>query len=302
MPFGDGIDRKHSFSLTDFHDFEDCSFRFFVYHHLGLGKKYELAEGSFQMALGSLLDETIKLFHKSKSYGQPPAYITNLIQASSNKMIEKVATQSSPSFYSAIKPFLNDELYKKATEVFINYYKSLDYKIKEQVVEPGFCEWIIEDKDPSSQDSSGQAFKLWGGPDAIEKGEDGLPEVCDYKSRENVEKGKEWMDMDLMPKMYVLLCCKKLLDAGFKKARFVVRFWQDPLDISFSEEFDLETASDYEKIFKAKIKNILENSSLTFCEKPFCKACQSEKRSMFIKELESKKIIKSDLDSFFAPS
>ena len=56
----------NGYSLTDFHDFEECKFRFFVRHHLG--KKYEIAKGSRQMALGVLLDRSIKEIHKYKGY------------------------------------------------------------------------------------------------------------------------------------------------------------------------------------------------------------------------------------------
>lgn len=292
MPFNDGIPRTHSFSLTDFHEFDHCPFRFFVFHHLG--KKYEMAEGSRNLALGSLLDEAIKLFHKTKSYGQPPGYIKNLIFAARNKMFEKEAKQSSPSFYSAIKEFLNDELCKEATDIFINYYLALNQKIKPAIDEVGFCEWVIESEDGS--------FKLWGGPDTLEMGEDGIPEIVDYKFRENIEVGKDNMDMDLMPKIYTMLVSKKLLDKGFKKVRFVVRFWQDPLENNFFEEFDLEDVAKYEEIFRQRIEEIFNTTKIKFCEKDFCKACKSDQRILFIKELEQKKLIKVDYDPIFAPA
>jgi len=298
MPFNDGIPRTHSFSLTDFHEFDYCPFRFFVFHHLG--KKYEMAEGSRNLALGSLLDASIKLFHKTKSYGQPKEYIKNLIQASCNKMMEKVAKQSSPSFYSAIKDFLNDDLCEEAAAIFINYYKALDLKIKPAIMEVGFCEWVIETDDPSTG-RSGQVYKLWGGPDTLEMGEDGIPEVVDYKFRENIEVGKDNMDMDLMPKIYMLLVCNKLLEKGYKKARFVVRFWQDPKDDSFFEEFDLERVRDFEDIFKERIEEIFNTSVFKFCEKGFCKACKSDQRTLFLKELEDKKLIVINQDLLFAP-
>ncbi len=309
MPFNDGIDRKYSFSLTDFHDFDYCPFRFFLFHHLGLGKKYELAEGSYNMALGCLLDETIKLFHKqsfstskqsfftskTKSYGQPPLYIESLIKASCKKILDKIAYQNSPSFYSCLKPFLDDGLCKQATDVFINYYLRLDKKIKKSITEVGFCEWIVKD-DPSTdstsslQAGSGQAFKLWGGPDTIEMGDGGIPEICDYKYRENKENGKESFDMDLMPKLYTLLCCKKLLDLGFKKVRFIIRLWLEPKNNSYYEEFDLEKVAQIEEIFKQKILRILNTREIIFCEKPFCKACNSDKRSIYLTLCKNKNL------------
>lgn len=298
MPFNDGIPRTHSFSLTDFHDFDFCPFRFFVFHHLG--KKYELAEGSVNLALGSLLDETIKQFHITKSYGQPPLYIKNLVKAARNKMLEKEARQTPPSFYSAIKPFLNDELCERASEVFINYYLTLDKKIKPSIDEVGFCEWIIK--------GDGGVFKLWGGPDALEMGDDGIPEIVDYKLRETLSfnseeaqnyklhanKNKNSLDMDLMPKIYTLLVVKKLKEMGFNKARFIVRLWLDPKNKDYYEEFDLDSVVNFEEIFKGRINKILTTQELKFCEREFCKACSSDQRMLFLKELKAKKLIIPD--------
>ncbi|MBI2011337.1 PD-(D/E)XK nuclease family protein [Candidatus Daviesbacteria bacterium] len=293
MPFNDGIDRKFCFSLTDFREFEYCPFRFFVLHHFGLGKKYELAEGNFNMALGSLLDETIKLFHQTNSYNQPPEYVANLIKASLNKMLDKVAKSSSPTFYSAIKYFLDDNLCKKASEIFIEYYNALNGHIKKSIEPVGFCEWIIEGEDGK--------WKLWGGPDAIEMGDDGIPEICDYKYREDVEKGKENLDMDLMPKLYTLLCCKRLIDLGYKKARFIVRLWLEPKNNDLYEEFDLDKVFQFEEIFKQKIAKIISTTKLSFCNKSFCKICNSNKKGEFLRELESKKIIQMDENLLFSP-
>ncbi len=313
MPFNDGIDRKFCFSLTDFHDFDYCLFRFFVFHHLN--KKYELAEGNENMALGSLLDQTIKIFHQSKAYGQPPEYLENLVKAALKLMKERVARQSAPSFYSSIMPFLTEELVTKAAQIFKNYYSTLDGKIRQSLGEVGFCEWIIKTDDPSTLQhvqgrpeqgrrttGSGQVWKLWGGPDALEMGEDGIPEIVDYKFRENTEQGKTSLDMDLMPKLYTLLCANKLLDMGYKKARFVVRFWQEPLRNDFYEEFDLEEVKQYEELFKQKIATILQTKQVSFCEMPFCKACQAKNRKEYLKELEVKKIIQVDTDILFAPA
>ncbi len=282
MPYGDGIDRKYSFSLTDFHDFDHCSFRFFVFHHFGLGKKYELAEGNYNMALGSLLDETLKLFHKTKSYGKPPEYILGLIKASCNKMINKVSSQSSPSFYSAIEPFLDEKLCQKALEIFTNYYQELNQKINESFADPGFCEWIIEDEENSKK------YKLWGGPDALEMGKDDIPEVVDYKYRADSESGKENIDMELMPKMYILLCLNKLKSLNFKKARFRIRFWLDSKEDNFFEDFDLDQVQSLQEQFKQKILKILQTQEVSFCEKPFCKVCHSPRRSEFLRELVQK--------------
>lgn len=275
MPFDDGISRLHSFSLTDFHDFDSCPFKFFVKHHLN--KKYDLEEGNYFAALGSLLDQSVKLFHKTRAYGCSPEYLKNLIKGACNQMTAQIKKRSTPSFYSSIKDFLNDDLCEKAAEIFVKYYKGRDCQIRQSLGDVGFCEWVIET--PEGR------WKLWGGPDTLELGDDGIPEIVDYKSRENLEKGKSYMDMDLMPKIYTLLCSKKLLQMGFKKARFIVRYWQDPKDESFYEEFDLEQVKNYEEIFKQKIQRILTAQNIKFCEKSFCPACRSKERQEYIKEL-----------------
>ncbi|MBI3485432.1 PD-(D/E)XK nuclease family protein [Candidatus Daviesbacteria bacterium] len=122
MPFGDGIAKINSYSLTDFHDFENCSFRFFIRHHLD--KKYEIEEGNESMALGSLLDQTIKKFHKSKAYGQSPEYLVNLVRAAMNGMKEDEARKPKPSFYSNTIPFLTESLVQKAIKIFKNFYET----------------------------------------------------------------------------------------------------------------------------------------------------------------------------------
>ena len=286
MSFGDGIPRKHCFSVTDFHDFERCSFCFFVTHHLD--KKYELAEGSKALALGSLLDETIKLFHSAKLYGQPPESLVGVVMGAKRHIKEKVDKQSfsssktpgKPSFYTAVLPFLDEQLTQKAIDIFQNYYQSLNQKIKPSLGPVGFCERLI----PGSKGDL--MYKLWGGPDAYEIGEDGVIEIVDYKSREDVQKGKEGMDMDLMPKMYTLLCSKFLMDRGYKKARFIVRFWQDPKEEGFYEEFDLEKVQVFDEYFRQLIEKILATTELNFCEKPYCKGCFSPKREEFLADLK----------------
>ncbi len=284
MPYGDGVLPVDCYSLTDFHEFQRCQFSFFVKHHLG--KKYELAEGtgSEPLALGSLLDEAIKTFHSSKAYGCEPDYIDNLIKASCNHLLEKISKQKGLSFYSNIETFLTDELCGKAARVFKDYYTGVGQKIKRSIAPVGFCEWAIKSVDPLT--GSERMFKVWGGPDALELGEDGLPEIVDYKSREDVEKGKDGMDMELMPKVYTLLCAQKLLDLGYKRARFVVRFWQDPKEDGFFEEFDLEGIKNFEIELKRKIEVIGQVSEIKFCGKPYCKACKAAKRSEYILELQ----------------
>lgn len=277
MPFNDGIPKVNCYSLTDFHNFEYCPFKFYITHHLD--RKYELDEGSEQMALGTLLDESIKLFHKTNAYGQPPEYLPNLIAAAKRVIKEKVASQNGKlTFYSAMLPFLTDELAEKANKIFKDYYLGRDKKINRSIGPVGFCEWVIKGEDSQ--------YKLWGGPDAYEIGDDGMIEVVDYKSREDIERGKGGMDMDLMPKIYMLLTTNFLVSRGYDKARFRVRFWQDPKDESFYEEFELSVMNGAEFLFKQRIDRILNNKELKFCEKHFCKACQSKKREEYLIELQ----------------
>ncbi len=302
MPYGDGIDRKNCFSLSDFNTFEYCPFRFYVTHHLQ--KKYEIEEGNEAAALGSILDLVIKKFHRNNFYGASPENFIGLIRLACNEMRTKASKASGPSFYSGLTKYLTDDLCLRADEIFRNYYEKRGRKIFKSLGEVEFCEWIMELQD-------GQKYKLWGWPDTYELADDGVAEIVDYKSREalafNPELGdssldvtqdyksrdllekasrvKQNMDMDLMPKIYALLASNDLLKKGHKKARFRVRIWQDPLEESLYEEFDLEAISGAEFLFKQKIQKIVENREIKFCEKPFCKACNSEKRKDFMKEL-----------------
>ncbi len=272
MPFNDGVSRIRCFSLGDFHEFEVCPFSFFVKHHLE--KKYELEKGSEFQALGNILDLSMKIFHKSKAYSQPVEYLPNIVNRAVFEIREKVAKETGkPSFYSASAAYINEDLIKKAGKIFQNYHQALKGKIKQSLGEVGFCEYLIED---------GGKWKLWGGPDTYELGEDGIPEVCDYKYKEN---NNGW-DIDLMSKIYILLASKFLLSKGYKKARFVVRLWLDPGNDQYYEEFDLGKVSEMSGFFKNKIQTILAPSEISFCEKKGCVACQSDPRTQFLKELE----------------
>lgn len=282
MPFNDGIPRYKCFSLTDFNEFEFCPFRFFVKHHLE--KKYEVEEGNESSALGNILDQSIKIFHKSKAYGQPVEYLPNLVKRAVYEIRERVAQSSGkPSFYSSTAPFITEELIEKACRIFQDYYRVRKGRIRQSLGEVGFCEYVIEGEDGK--------VKLWGGPDAYELGDDGVPEVCDYKFREDMEKGKNNMDMDLMPKIYVLLASKYLLSKGYERARFVVRFWTEALNEDFYEEFDLSTAENMADLFKQKMHRILTTTEVSFCEKDWCKVCSSPKRNDFLRELISQGFI-----------
>lgn len=277
MPFNDGIDRIHSFSLGDFKDFEVCPFRFFVKHHLQ--QKYQLEEGSSSMAIGCLLDQSIKIFHLSKAYGQPKEYLKNIVKRARSVIKEMVQAQKEPSFYSAVLPFLDDQTTLKVIDILEDYYLKLQGRIKLTLGKVGFCEWVIK--------TNTGCFKLWGGPDTFEMG-DNMPEVCDYKYFEDNEKGKASLDMDLMPKIYTLLSSNYLKSKGYNRSRFIIRFWQDPLDNSFYQEFDLDKLAVFEEEFKEKIITILNTKQITFCEKPFCRVCKSIKRQEYINDLGEK--------------
>lgn len=282
MPYGDGIPKINCYSLTDFHDFESCPFRFLVRHHLD--KKYEIDESSPAIALGNLLDQSIKRFHKENCYGTKSSNrLIKLVKDSESEMrylVAKAQNEGKNHFFAATIPYLTEDIVNEAIKVFTDYYVKRKGNIKRALCEVGFCEYPIK--------CEGDNYKLWGGPDCIEIGEDGMPEIADYKSRINLENGKAYMDMDLMPKMYVLLCSKKLLEMGHKTARFVVRFWQDPLDESFYEEFNIEAMSGQEFLFKQKIQKITGVKEFKPCGKQFCAACKSDKKDKFIKELEQK--------------
>lgn len=277
----DSIPRTHSFSLGDFHDYDFCVFRFFVNHHLQ--KKYELAEGNVNQAIGSLLDLTIKKLHQTKSYNQPLEYLLNLVEAARTDMKNDVAQRGKNSFYGAQLPYLTDEVVSFTKQIFKDYHKAIGGKHKPLVptytmrkLRP-FWKYVIQ--------TAPQPVQIWGGPDAIELGSDGVPEIIDYKYRENISDQAK-MDMDLMPKVYTLLCARELQELGYSKARFKVKFWLQPKEESFYEEFDLSSVRSFEEFFKDKIDRILRTSELSFCERDFCKVCKSPQRNQWISQIQ----------------
>lgn len=286
MPFGDGIPPINCYSLTDLHDFDECPFRFYVRHHLG--RKYDIDESAPPIALGHVLDKSMKKFHDSKAYGCEVDYIPNLVRAAVSEIKEEVSKKGPKSFYASSLPFMTEDIIEQAIKIFQDYYIGVDKKVAPQIDRVGFCEFTFP--------ISGDKFKLWGGPDALEMGDDGVPEIVDYKSRQDIEKGKKYMDMDLMPKIYTLLCKDKLLGKGYKKARFVVRFWQDPKEKGFYEEFDLTSMNASEFLVQQKIQRILNVTDFKPCGRAFCNACKSPKRDEFLEELIGRgiKLIKDD--------
>ncbi|MFA5932665.1 MAG: PD-(D/E)XK nuclease family protein [Microgenomates group bacterium] len=284
MSFGDKIDRIHSFSLGDFHDFDSCVFRFFVNHHLQ--KKYELAEGNESQAIGTLLDLAIKKVHMASAYNESPEYLVNLIKAARADIENEVYLRGGNSFFGCLPPLLTPEVISKAQEIFKDYLTQMKGQIKPFVptfqmkkVKP-FWSRVIQAEKP---------LKLWGGPDAIEMND--MPEVADYKYFENSERGKTYLDMDLMPKMYILLTADDLIDSGFNKARFIARIWREPGNNDFYEEFDFSQIKNLEDYFKDKMERILRTKELSFCEKEYCKACKSDFREEWTAELKVKGFI-----------
>lgn len=282
MLYADSVPRINSYSLTDFHDFDECPFRFFVRHHLN--KKYEIDEGNEALALGNLLDQAIKKFHQDKMYGcKSSAKINRLIDGCAADIKQQVARaqyEGRHQFYETTVPFLTPEVIDEAKKAFLNYYVQREGKINQSLGEVGFCKYPVT--------VNGDNFILWGGADALEMGADGTPEVVDYKSRKNLDKGRANMDMDLMPKLYVLFCRNILLEKGCKKARFLVRFWQDPLEESMYEEFELDSMRNIESLFGQKIEKILRVREFTPCGSKTCAACKSAKKGQFLEELEKR--------------
>lgn len=280
MPWSDGIPKIRSFSLTDIHDYDSCVFRFLVRHHLE--KKQEIDDSNSKMALGTILDESIKLYHLSTDTNDPQ-YLSFLVRGAVRHIRESVASKGVKSFYFKHAQFINEELISQATDLFKSYYLALDGKIKKSLGKVGFCEYIM--------DSPTGKIKLWGGPDTFEMGDDGVPEVVDYKYHEDPEKGASRLDMNLMPKIYMLLTSKFLKERGFKKARFIVRQWTNPQNDGLFEDFDLETIDQIGDLIRQRIEGILANKSLQFCERSWCRACQSKKRGEYIQELTERKFI-----------
>lgn len=277
------VEKINCYSLTDFHDFEDCLFRFFVRHHLD--RKYEIAKGSPQLSLGVLLDKTIKNIHKYKAYDKPVDRLVKAVRFSANEIIEaEKNNKKKPNFDTQTVKFLNEDIIITSEDILHNYLTNLKGGLQKSLGEVGFCKKYLSLEDGR--------YCLWGGPDTLEEGKDGVPEVIDYKSRMDIQKGKKYMDMDLMPKMYTLLVADELKRRGFKKARFKVKFWQDPREDGFTQEFDLENLEEHEGLFKEKIKKVVKTIEASFCITEFCDACNYEKKNDFAKELSEKHGIK----------
>lgn len=268
------------YSLSDFHDYDQCIFKFLVKHDLG--KKYEISRGSPQMALGVLLDRAIKEIHRNRnkgSYSAPVDRLVNSVKYAQELIIKEEKTANKhPNFSTAVVEFFTEDVINTAEDILKKYLTDTKGSFRKAIADIEFCKKIIEiDK---------EKYVLWGGPDTLEMGSDGLPEIIDYKSRQDIAKGKQNMDMDLMPKLYTLLLQEELLQKGFKKARFKVVFWQDPKDESFSEVFELEDLSKIEEIFKEKISKITANKEISFCMLPFCEACNNERADEYVEMLE----------------
>lgn len=275
MPY-QRITKLNSYSLTDFHDFDECLFRFFVRHHLD--RKYEIATGSPKMALGVVLDQAIKNIHKYRAYNHPLDRILKVVRFSAQKIKEKEADNPrKPNFDSAVVPYLTEDVLIAAEQILKNYYEQINGKFQKSLMEVDFCKRVIN--------IDGVVFQLWGGPDTIELGSNGEIEIIDYKSRTDISRGKQNMDMNLMPRMYTLLVADKLLAKGYDKAKFVVKFWQDPLETNFVQNFDLNNLSEHEDLFKERIRKILTTRQVTFCGGKICDACNSDKSSLFTQEL-----------------
>ncbi len=273
----DNIPLEHCFSVSDFRNFERCFFNFLVTHYLR--KRYELEEGSFNQTVGTILDLVIKKIHASKAYGQPLNYLLEAYFKAAEKDIrQEVEEKGARSFYGSTIKFLNSDSLDKARQVFENYYLKRGGKINQSVFYKRFWECLLE---------GGRLFKLWGGPDALELGMDKIAEVVDYKYFEDPQRGKNNLDMDLMPKIYILLCADTLLEMGHSKIRFRVRSWADPLDETIYEEFDVSSLDNLREYLRFKIEKILSIKELSFCEKSFCKACNADQRKDWIKQLQT---------------
>lgn len=276
----DYIPTIRGYSLSDFHDYDSCVFKFLVKHDLQ--KKYEIGKGSPQMALGVLLDRAIKEIHRNRNKGSYKAPVERLVKsvkyAADLIRKEEKASSKHPNFSTAVVEFFTEDIILAAENTLKNYLTQINNEFRPAIFDIDFCKKIIE--------IDREKYVLWGGPDTLEMGQDGLPEIIDYKSRQDIAKGKLNMDMDLMPKLYTLLLAGDLLKKGFKKAKFKVVFWQDPKDESFAREFNLEDLSQVEELFKEKIKGILVNKEITFCMMPFCEACNSDKSDDYVAQLE----------------
>lgn len=273
------LPRYRCFSLGDFREFERCQLSFFVKHHLG--QKYDLEEGSENKALGTLLDLTIKKIHSARAYNLPVESVLFIVKAAEREMRDKAQKEGPKSYHGPNVKYLTPEVVQKAQDILKDFYKSLNGKINPSLSGNTFWDFEVDCSD-------GEGLKLWGGPDALEIGADGVPEIVDYKYFEDQEKGRGYLDMDLMPKLYVLLCASELKKMGYSKARFKIRSWQDPRDESLYEEFDLDDIHGLRDFFKEKIEKILGCEGCTSCDKDYCKVCRSDQKEVWLKMIDAK--------------
>src|SRR5258708_2145978 len=181
MHNGDGIRKINCYSLSDFHDCEQCPFRFVIRHNLD--RKYEIDESSGVIALGNLLDQSIKRFHKENVYGTKSSKrLIQLIkdaEAEMRYLVAEATYKGKHHFFEATIPFLNEEVVNQAIQIFTDYYVKRKGNIRKSLGEVGFCEYPIKIDSGSSESGmtiggsrmtevSNNLFKLWGGPDCLE--------------------------------------------------------------------------------------------------------------------------------------
>jgi hypothetical protein len=119
----DFIPKIRGYSLSDLHDFDTCVFKFLVKHELD--KKYEIGKGSPQMALGVLLDKTIKNIHKRPAYHYPLKRLLKGVRFSAEEIKEEEKSKPRPNFNTATVEFLTEEVILAAEQVLQNYHQHI---------------------------------------------------------------------------------------------------------------------------------------------------------------------------------
>ena len=140
----DYVPNTHGYSLSDFHDFDACIFKFLVKHELQ--KKYEIGKGSPQMALGVLLDKTIKVIHSfgNKSYSATPQRLKGAVRYSAKLIIEEEKNNpKKPNFNTATVEFLNEDIFIAAENALVNYLTQVK-KLKKSLGEVKFLQELLK--------------------------------------------------------------------------------------------------------------------------------------------------------------
>ncbi len=98
-----------------------------------MDRKYEIAKGSDQLALGVLLDRAIKEVHRNKNKGSYKASPERLVKSVryAVKLIqdEEKSSPKRPNFSTAVVAYFSEDVIKTAEFLFLNFCTQLQGQI-----------------------------------------------------------------------------------------------------------------------------------------------------------------------------